>query len=141
MAGLRSVELNDFEDIVLEISEAEEYGTIEFVQAAEIYLALAVDACDEVLNFAGSAFGTKDGRVLIISAKYTGSIPPELAYNFVKEQKQALYDALAAICAYPEGWCCCLTQEQIDNGHTGECQEAQAALTFAEETPDWLEKE
>ncbi len=44
--------------------------------------------------------------------------------------------ALQYLGTHPEyNYCYCSSQEQIENGHTGECKEAREAL-FA--LPDWL---
>jgi hypothetical protein len=44
-----------------------------------------------------------------------------------------LLEALQALGAKPEGYCFCLNQEQINNGHTGECIDAQQAIEKAKE--------
>jgi hypothetical protein len=47
-----------------------------------------------------------------------------------------LLEALQALGGHPEhGYCYCLNQEQIQNGHTGECREARAAIAKAEGRP------
>lgn len=42
-----------------------------------------------------------------------------------------LVRALEALGAKPDGYCYCATVEQIANGHTGECKDAQAVLAKA----------
>ncbi len=43
-----------------------------------------------------------------------------------------LLAALQGLGSKPSGCCFCWTQEQTDNGHTGECLAAQAAIARAE---------
>ena len=52
--------------------------------------------------------------------------------RLVIRQRNKLYEALAAICSKPDGWCCCATEEQIEAGHTGECRDAQDALALVD---------
>ena len=54
--------------------------------------------------------------------------------NYARMAKDAAFDLLAALESLgvkPEGYCWCSTQEQVANGHTGECNEALLAVTKA----------
>ena len=66
----------------------------------------------------------------------------ECADGFVEGENEAnayllwsapdLLEALLALGAQGEpGYCFCRTQEQADNGHTGECKQANAAISKA----------
>lgn len=43
-----------------------------------------------------------------------------------------LLKALQALGAKPIGYCFCVSAEQVEAGHTGECRDAQAAIAAAE---------
>ena len=49
----------------------------------------------------------------------------------LKEDKAQLLAALEALGAKPDGYCFCISQEQIEAGHTGECKDAQIAMKGA----------
>ena len=42
-----------------------------------------------------------------------------------------LLEALQALGAKPDGYCFCVNQNQIQDGHTGECRDAQQAIKSA----------
>lgn len=49
----------------------------------------------------------------------------------------ALVAALEALGCKPDGYCFCLSREQIEAGHTGECLDARAALAASFAAADW----
>lgn len=53
---------------------------------------------------------------------------PEHPMSRLRAERDALRAALEGLGAKPDGYCFCLDQAQINDGHTGECLEAKKAL-------------
>ena len=56
------------------------------------------------------------------------------ALKTVLRDRERLLSALQALGSKPDGYCFCVSLEQVAAGHTGECRDAQAAIAQAEST-------
>ena len=84
----------------------------------------------EADTFYTSIFGTNGMRVVELDFGYGNKRDEQLAHLFCASFD--LLQALQALGAQGEpGYCFCRTQEQADNGHTGECNQANAAISKA----------
>ena len=98
MPELKPIPIDDVREMLTpEDLETIGIGECSTVTMAESLLALAVDACDTTKNFASTVFEGKDGRLLVVTAKYTDGIPLEIEFSKTVRQRDALHTALKEI--------------------------------------------
>jgi hypothetical protein len=81
----------------------------------------------------GSIEGADGHTIAFIVGEWFEQVNPAPANARLIAAAPNLLEALQALGAKPEGYCFCLNQEQINNGHTGECIDAQQAIEKAKE--------